>query len=106
MKNYQDPDILHGHGKATPKPKAPNPLGKIRYSAPSVPDQADYEVVEHFRSNRALNRVRGDINLRMMLEKGDTSCLHSIQVIRRHLPLNRRPSRRALKRNAAAILAK
>ena len=98
MKKYQDPDIHHGNGKATPKPKAPNPRGKIPYSRPLTPDQADYHVVEHFKSNRALNRARGDINLRMMLEKGDTSCLHTIQIVRRHLPLNRRPSRRALKR--------
>lgn len=25
MKSYQDPDALHGHGKAVPKPKQPAP---------------------------------------------------------------------------------
>jgi hypothetical protein len=25
MKSYQDPDALHGHGKAVPKPKQPTP---------------------------------------------------------------------------------
>lgn len=27
MKSYQTPDPLHGHGKAMPKPKQPNPHG-------------------------------------------------------------------------------
>ena len=100
MKKYQDPDINHGNGKAAPKPKQENQRSsKLRWRPVSIAKD-DYEVIEHFKSNRALNRARGDINLRMMLEKGDTSCLHTIQIVRRHLPLNRRPSRRALKRQA------
>ena len=76
MKKYTDEDPLHGNGKATPKPRKENQSSR---KEPWMRAPFDHD-----------NYIRR----------------HDGAIQRRHLPLNRRPSRRALKRNAAAILAK
>jgi hypothetical protein len=77
MKPYQDhQDNSSDAAKATPKPKRENPRNWMPQWEPAKFSRDDY-------AQGADGRI-----------------------IRRHLPLNRRPSRRALKRNVAAILAK
>lgn len=76
MKKYTDSDPLHGNGKSTPKPTGP--IGSW------MPEWRPMSA-KTFREDYTHDGTK---------------------LIRRHLPLNRRPSRRALKRNAAAILAK
>ncbi len=80
MKTYQTEDTLHGRGKATPKPKGPNPHS---YKPGWMPASKE------------------------TLRKANEDYTHDgTKIIRRHLPLNRRPSRRSLKRNAAVIVGR
>lgn len=77
--NYQDDDPLHGFGKATLKSKSKNQSSKRTSWLNPVP-----------------------IVLVPKLEARIAKDYHydGTKLIRNHLPLNRRPSRRALKRAA------